>query len=264
MVGLVGYLFLSYKREAREEEVPYRILLIALLSALVAHFIEIHFGIAIAATRTYFWLYAALMVVFGYYLRREAVPVAAHEAAVQTELPKEQRRAKRRRKRRAVPAPRPQSKIEAWSGTAVSMMPYALLTGIMMVTMVFDYRTAHLPIATKSYSVLWLFFITWLFSGLIITVELLKAKTSQRDVTDWSLAFLFYLLVSLGCLFAFHFIHIGQLSFQANVANFAEVMRQADRVANTLIIYYLFLFFLLLALAPLRPGGSPTGGSTRF
>ncbi|MDH4136208.1 MAG: tetratricopeptide repeat protein, partial [Anaerolineae bacterium] len=107
----------------------------------------------------------------------------------------------------------------------------------------------HLPIATRSYSVLWLFFITLLFSGIIITVELLKAKTSQRDMADWSLAFLLYFVISLGCLFAFHFIHIGRLSVQANVANIAEVMRQADRVANTLTIYYLFIFFLLLALA---------------
>jgi tetratricopeptide (TPR) repeat protein len=252
VIGLGTYLaiytFFFYKGETRGEEAPYRILLIALLSALVAHFIEIHFGIAIAATRTYFWVYAALMVIIGFYLRRETVP-APSEAAVPAELPKEQHRAKRRRKRRAVAPLRPRPTVEALSGPTVSMMPYALLTGIVMVTMVFDYRTAHLPIATRSYSVFWLFFIAWLFSGIIITLELLKAKTSQHDVADWSLAFLLYFVVSLGCLFAFQFIHIGQLSVQANVANIAEVMRQADRVANTLTIYYLFLFFLLLALA---------------
>ena len=40
-------------------------LLTALLAAAVAHFAEIHFGIAIAATRTYFFAYAALAVVLG-------------------------------------------------------------------------------------------------------------------------------------------------------------------------------------------------------
>ncbi len=253
VIGLGTYLaiytFFFYKGERREKEAPYQILLIALLSALVAHFIEIHFGIAIAATRTYFWVYAALMVVIGYHLRREAVPVAVHEPAIQTELPKEQHRAKRRRKRRAVPAPRPRPTVEAPSGPAISMIPFALLTGIVMVTMVFDYRTVNLPIAAKSYSVFWLFFITCFFGVLIITVDLLKAKTSQHDVADWSLAFLLYFVVSLGCLFAFHFIHLGQLSVQVNVANIAEVMRQAGGVANTLTIYYLCLFFLMLALA---------------
>jgi tetratricopeptide (TPR) repeat protein len=253
MIGLGTYLaiytFFFYKGETKEEEAPYRILLIALLSALVAHFIEIHFGIAIAATRTYFWLYAALMVVIGYYLRREAVPVAVHGTVAQPEWPKEQRRAKRRRRRQAVAPSKLQSTVEAPLGIAVSMIPYALLMGIVMVTMVFDYRTVHLPIATKSYSVFWLFFITWLFSGLIITAELLKTGTSQSDMADWALAFLLYFVISLGCLFAFHFIHINRLSIQANVINIAEVMRQADRVANALTIYYLFLFFLLLALA---------------
>jgi tetratricopeptide (TPR) repeat protein len=246
-IYLAIYTFFFYKGESREEA-PHRILLIALLSALVAHFIEIHFGIAIAATRTYFWLYAALMVVIGYYLRRETIP-APSKVAGPAELPKEQRRAKRRGKRKAVPTSKPQPMVETASGSAISMMPYALLVGIMMVTMVFDYRTARLPIATRSYSVFWLFFITWLFSGIIVTVELLKAKTSQHDAAGWSLAFLLYFVVSLGCLFAFHFIHVGRLSAQANIANIAEVMRQADRVANTLTIYYLFLFFLLLALA---------------
>lgn len=252
VIGLGTYLaiytFFFYRGETREEEAPHQILFIALLSALVAHFIEIHFGIAIAATRTYFWVYAALMVVIGYSLRREAVPVPS-KVAVPAELPKEQRRAKHRKKRQVVPAPRPRPTVEAPSGLVVSMIPYALLTGIVMVTMVFDYRTVHLPIAARSYSVLWLFFITWLFSGMIITVELLKAKTSQRDMADWSLAFLLYFVVSLGCLFTFHFIHISRLSAQANVTNIAELMRQADRVANTITIYYLFLFFLLLALA---------------
>ena len=42
--------------------------LISLVSAVLAHFIEINFGIAIAATRTYFWIYAALILLVGYIL----------------------------------------------------------------------------------------------------------------------------------------------------------------------------------------------------
>lgn len=36
-----------------------------LLSAVVAHFVEIQFGIAITATRTYFWIYIALLIVLA-------------------------------------------------------------------------------------------------------------------------------------------------------------------------------------------------------
>ena len=44
----------------------HQLLIIVLLSAIIAHFVEIHFGIAIAATRLYFWAFSALIVVTGY------------------------------------------------------------------------------------------------------------------------------------------------------------------------------------------------------
>jgi cyclophilin family peptidyl-prolyl cis-trans isomerase/tetratricopeptide (TPR) repeat protein len=53
---------------------PQALLLLALLSALLAHFVEIHFGIAIASTRYYFWLYTALLVVVGIRLSAEPEP----------------------------------------------------------------------------------------------------------------------------------------------------------------------------------------------
>ena len=48
----------------------YTLLVVALVSAVIAHFVEIHFGIAIAATRTYFWTYIGLLIVVGYLLPR--------------------------------------------------------------------------------------------------------------------------------------------------------------------------------------------------
>ena len=37
-------------------DIPRQLLIVAILSTVAAHFVEIHFGIAIAATRTYFWV----------------------------------------------------------------------------------------------------------------------------------------------------------------------------------------------------------------
>jgi tetratricopeptide (TPR) repeat protein len=42
--------------------------LLSLLAAVVAHYLEINFGIAIASTRTYFWTYSALLLLVGYIL----------------------------------------------------------------------------------------------------------------------------------------------------------------------------------------------------
>jgi hypothetical protein len=43
-------------------------LLLGLVAAVIAHFVEINFGIAIASTRTYFWVSSALILLVGYVL----------------------------------------------------------------------------------------------------------------------------------------------------------------------------------------------------
>jgi tetratricopeptide (TPR) repeat protein/O-antigen ligase len=60
-----------------------QVLMIALISAVMAHFIEIHLGIAIASTRTHFWAFAAMMVVLGmgYLNDARTAPAAEGEEA---------------------------------------------------------------------------------------------------------------------------------------------------------------------------------------
>ncbi len=73
-LGLLLYLIISalihtFGKSATEMRSEMRlrdqVMVIALLSAVMAHFIEIHLGIAIASTRTHFWAFAAMMVVLG-------------------------------------------------------------------------------------------------------------------------------------------------------------------------------------------------------
>ena len=54
----------SHERPDRNE-LPRQMLIIALLSAIIAHYMEIHFAIAIGATRTLFWVLAATLMVVG-------------------------------------------------------------------------------------------------------------------------------------------------------------------------------------------------------
>lgn len=54
-------------------------LLLGFLAAIVAHFMEINFGIAIAVTRTYFWVYAALIFLVGYRLPQSGVFVTGQQ-----------------------------------------------------------------------------------------------------------------------------------------------------------------------------------------
>lgn len=87
--GLVLYLVLmaalAFEDVTQVRRDPAQMLvLVVLLSAVAAHFAEINFGIAIAVTRTYFWMYAALLVLVGFILPKHkeyqeagGAPVAA-------------------------------------------------------------------------------------------------------------------------------------------------------------------------------------------
>jgi tetratricopeptide (TPR) repeat protein len=69
--GERGMLRLSLSRGAGEPSVSgvtggrQQLLILAVFAALVAHFVEVHFGIAIASTLTHFWILAAVLVVVG-------------------------------------------------------------------------------------------------------------------------------------------------------------------------------------------------------
>ena len=70
LLGLVVYvlafaLFGRVQSPHSETEFQRLVLLLALFSALLAHFVETNFGIAIGVTRAYFWVYAALLVLAG-------------------------------------------------------------------------------------------------------------------------------------------------------------------------------------------------------
>lgn len=69
ILGLVVYVaaaaFLHTGFKVERADIPRQLLLITILATMAAHFVEIHFGIAIAATRTYFWVQTAMLLVLG-------------------------------------------------------------------------------------------------------------------------------------------------------------------------------------------------------
>ncbi len=69
VLGLIAYVTLAVFIQPESQTAPRerrrQLLIVALFAAIIAHYVEIHFGIAIAATRTYFWIVAALLLVLG-------------------------------------------------------------------------------------------------------------------------------------------------------------------------------------------------------
>jgi tetratricopeptide (TPR) repeat protein len=300
-LGLAGYLVVSaiifYRRAeeqgsrgAREQESKgareqggkgadlqpptsnFQFLLIALVSALLAHFVEIHFGIAIAATRTYFWVYTALMVATGCYLGREPISLQAAEVVPSPQAggePKQPRRKRRRSRGSQAQVPHEPASQTLWpspvqtaQGRGASVIIYSLLVGLILVTMGFDYITPQFNLAAKGYSLVWLLGLTWLLGGAVIV-----ALTGRRQFirSNWPLPLLFYSLISLGCFLIFFIVRTRQVRIGITVASLSDLLKQAGAVANGLVLYYVFVLLLLLAIAgaSLRGMSLPSGSWRR-
>ena len=255
-------------------------LLIALVSALLAHLVEINLGIAIAATRTYFWVYAALMVATGHYLVRAPASPQATEAPLPLHPPQiggerggaKQTRRKRRKSRQSQDrGPSKSSSPEIQVRTSnlqpfgqdfselsraaqgrpltsnLQVITYSLLVGLILATMGFNYLTPQFDIAAKGYSLVWLLALTWLLSGAIV-VALISRQTQFRR-GNWPLAPLLYALISLGCFLTFFVVRTRQIRSVITVASLNDLLKQASAVANGLVLYYVFVLLLLVAIA---------------
>jgi len=242
--GLLAYLVAQgLSGRAKERANPYELLLMALLSAMVAHFVEIHFGIAIAATRTYFWLYAALLVITG----RPLLETTASEAKTLSALKSNPRR-KRGKKRGVLEAD------SSWREGFTSLLPYSLLVAFLLITLAFDFLTPGFDPATKGFSIPWLFFLTWALATFLILAEIASEAAPQGRSPF--LSFLYYSLISLGLPLVFALSLRRIVSITPSATTIEEVIDLAWRGTGIVMIYYLATFGLLFfsALALIREG----------
>ncbi|MFQ5812928.1 MAG: O-antigen ligase family protein [Anaerolineae bacterium] len=230
-VYLVMFLFQRRKGKVRDN---YRqILLITLLSAVIAHFIEIQFGIGIAATRTYFWLYTALMIIAAPLLRKEpGLLQAPAEVSVAKPLSKRRRGRRRRRKARRLASGKG-GMASPWN---VPFLSRSLLVSLILMTMGFAFINNQYPLSANGFSVPLLFFLTWLSCGLIIVGEMNQGNIARQKKASWTSCLLPYFLFSLGPFFLFLIFHTTNLPPDGDPA-------------TTIVIYYLFFLTTIIATA---------------
>lgn len=131
IIGLVAYLIYHATIGRSDESVDSarafswrRLTIIGLLAAVVAHYVEIHFGIAIASTRTHFFAFIALLVIVGRMEEAPELAVSAESDATPT--------ARRKRRARGKSTP-------ARTGWTVPALGSGLLLGLMMMTLTFGF-----------------------------------------------------------------------------------------------------------------------------
>jgi tetratricopeptide (TPR) repeat protein/O-antigen ligase len=205
----------------------FQILLIALLSAVIAHFIEIQFGIGVVATRTYFWVYAALIIVVGLYLQGETTLEYANKR------PSRRRRGSTKRK------PLSPGKVSNVPTTQeASLVSCSLLVGLILATMGFALIGGQINSQGQRFALLGFFVTVWLICSTIAIIEAGEGMASLADSIQRA-----PLLISLGWFVAFLIVQIFAM--------------QVDG-ANLLILYYLYLFLTMVVIAIVLLKAAPT------
>nr|HID13372.1 tetratricopeptide repeat protein [Anaerolineae bacterium] len=248
---------------------PHHFLLIALVGAFVAHFVEFNFGIAIASTRTTFWACAGVLVVAGLNLirEREAEPHGQKTGSREQETGNRKQGSKRRKKRHRKPAPPPpppQSAILSWLWPTLAA---AIIGGFILGTLAFDFITnaerlsqpltiiwralTVLPAqqSRTSYGALMIFTLTWLMSTVVFVSEMAKSGAFRERKDDWAPATALYLLISLTVGLGFALVLASSQASLVHIQpqTLEDVIGIADRVASVLASYYGFIVFVLIA-----------------
>ncbi|MCA1554245.1 MAG: tetratricopeptide repeat protein, partial [Chloroflexi bacterium] len=289
LFGVLTYLVsqaLYFKRRATMPPMNEdQILLMALVGAIVAHFAEIHFGIAIAATRTYFWMYVGVLVLIGYRLRQTVAAEAAVPVQAARPLSVSERLAAivpsfaqslapaaagahsggvhfaRRRRRDKVAAARGSVAVAqartapSMSTWANSVVVYGLLLGIIMQIMVFNFLSPNLAANANVSWIYALFAFTLIVGALVLVAQVQAQHSTQGNSAEWLTRFLLIAAIALSTLAMYVLVHLPRLSPRQGLDALATI----GIVADTISIFYLFFFALLLLLAVflMQEGRSP-------
>jgi tetratricopeptide (TPR) repeat protein len=238
---------------------PHQFLIVSIVAAIIAHFVEINFGIAIASTRTTFWAYAGILVVAGLGLIREP------ESELQRQTKESEQENKKRKKRRRGAATAPLH--TAWPTWLGPLLAMSAVGGFILGTLAFDFTTnaerLDQPLAIvwraltvlpaqesrTSFGALLIFGLTWLMSAVVFISEMAKSGAFGERKGDGSLAIVLYLLCSLTVGFGLALVLAGSQASMVNVQaqTLEDVIEIADRVAGLLASYYWFIVFVLVA-----------------
>jgi tetratricopeptide (TPR) repeat protein len=284
-VGMVGGLFvylvvygfsLFWEREAIPAAHPHFGLLSGILAAVVAHFIEVNFGIAIASTRTILWTLVGMLVVLG---MKQVRDQTLESQTAENGREKQGKRRKKRRKRRRVA----RRSLPDWVGPTLAV---GAVGGFILGTLAFDFVSTNpnpepyninvwaivwraLTIRpyndqAVSYGVFMIFAFTWLMSGVVFIAHMVKRDAFRKREQEWAWAAGTYLIISLVIGIGFAVVmanrqvrlvyYQSQLHARAQDETapltpqeyLAGIVGFANMIAGHMATYYAFIVFVLI------------------
>ena len=283
IIGVIGYLtvyalFFSINRSIGQNNNPFIPLIIVLISAIAGHFVEINFGIAIAATRTLFWTYAGVMLVVGYILPKanllseQSQTVAITEEITNSSINKKiDRYSSNVQKRKGGRHWRP------LVGERPDWIRYsiigAIVVGLIIATMGYDYITnsghSTSPIKilinsiallanknnTLSFGIIALVVTTWIVGVLLFSSENELEVNRQTWLKSIGLMFVGSFVIG----FLFWILHAISLAILASVtpASQNDVIQQVNSIGSLLSKYYLYILIIICIAAFILPDEWP-------
>ncbi len=288
IIGLVAYLSIyALITPASQDEIssnnPYALLMIVLFSAIVGHFVEINFGIAIVATRTLFWVYSGIILVTGFVLPK-INPIAP--SAISTETMAETKNIpggrkkdrdsnrtsrKNERSRRPFIDDRPEWVRNALIGSVI--------LGMILATLGFDYLTnpnhskfffnilhdALFTLSNKSNAfspgIIILVGLTWLVGSLLYAAEL----GGSQEFTSWLKILVLILVIAFligGIYWLIHSIGLG-VSQTFVPKNIDDVITQIRGISSLLTLYYFYTLLVISFMAFVLPDEWPSRSVSR-
>jgi len=242
IAALVTYLIIYILQPQKKKAQKHRdLLLISLISAVVAHFIEIQFGIAIAATRTYFWIYAALMLVLGSSLEKES-PLDSVRLAIVPAKNYDGRHSKwSHSKWEGSKGSQTQFSLgQILSLTSAQETPviHSLLVGLILATMGFNFTGNPVKLWEQGLAIVGLSLIVWFIGSVFAIVEGQETINPSAD-NIWGAPF----LISIGWSCTFIVAHTFVIQ---------------ENVANVVAFYFLYLCLTILVIAAVLLKSTPT------
>lgn len=232
------------------------LMLIAIMAVFIAHLIEINFGIAIAVTRTYFWVLCGIMVVLVMEGKIDQIEKPKEPATAG--LPSERKRKKRQE----------YVLMKTHTTGEVQLSQYIGLGGVIgliLIVLGYNFLSASqlgssptqiiwtsltklkADSSTSSYGILLL----TLMSAIIPTVLFTSEQEQVRNRLDFFRACVYVFGSGIFIAGLYWFIHATALSslVATQVNTVGEILLRVKQYENLLSIFYVALFMLLLLLA---------------
>lgn len=287
VLGVILYLYLlSISRRNRAEDLSIdrsrAYLLLGLFAAILAHFLETTFGVAIAATRLYFWTDVGLLVVVGANYPRQAEAEA--EAAELGEQEKSRSNGRKRiissssiRRKSTVRGSAGDSVIFGSSSWKRQGVILGLIVGLFLTTLGFSflsytsYNTTALGWILASFNqqghvgtrngIIFLFVTTW-FSGIILLASesrQLVATSKRNKDHSWLKMVGLGAGISAGIAVLFWMWNAAGLAAlgRAPANSIEDILAQLHQAEGVLTTFYIQLLAFVFGLAVVLPQKSP-------